>query len=67
MKQDQKIPTDKGNKTISEILERLEYGSYSANRDYGMTHDQLLSIGVGNDGMKLQYESENFTKQIPIQ
>lgn len=44
----------------------LEYGSYAANRDYGMTHEQLLSIGIGNDGMKLQYESENFTKQIPI-
>lgn len=59
--------------TITEAISKpeklfsvLEYGSYAANRDYGMTHEQLLSIGIGNDGMKLQYESENFTKQIPI-
>ncbi len=61
-----KIPTDKGNKTVAEIINCLEYGSYAANRDYGMTHEQLLSIGIGNDGMKFQYESENFTKQVPI-
>ena len=60
------IPTSEGNKTIAQIFESLEYSSYAANRDYGMTHEQLLSIGIGNDGMKFQYESENFTKQIPI-
>lgn len=60
------IPTSEGNKTIPQILERLEYGSYAANRDNGMTHEQLLSIGIGNDGMKFEYESEGFTKQVPI-
>lgn len=60
------ISTSEGNKTVEQIFERLEYGSYAANRDYGMTHEQLLSIGIGNDGMKFQYESENFTKQVPI-
>ena len=60
------IPTNKGNKTIAQIFDSLNYSSYAANRDYGMTHEQLLSIGIGNDGMKAQYESENFTKQLPI-
>lgn len=60
------IPTNEGNKTIAQIMDSLQYSSYAANRDYGMTHEQLLSIGIGNDGMKFQYESENFTKQIPI-
>ena len=50
------IPTSKGNLTIPEIFSQLEYGSYSANRGYGMTHEQLLSIGIGNDEMKKKYE-----------
>lgn len=48
------------------LFNRLEYGSYAANRDYGMTHEQLLSIGIGNEGMRIEYESEGFTKQLPI-
>ena len=50
------IPTNKGNLTIPQVLDSLMYGSYSANRSYGMTHEQLLSIGIGNDEMKLKYE-----------
>lgn len=38
------------------------YSSYSANRGYGMTHEQLLSIGLGNDKMKLKYETEKTKK-----
>lgn len=55
------IPTDKGNKSIPEILDRLMYGSYSANRSYGMTHEQLLSIGIGNEAMRVKYDYYNST------
>lgn len=44
------------------MFSALEYGSYAANRDYGMTHEQLLSIGIGNDQMKPKYETEFFKK-----
>lgn len=53
------IPTTEGNKTIPEIMNTLMYGSYSANRGYGMTHEQLLSIGIGNEQMKEAYEKQN--------
>lgn len=56
------IPTSQGNKTIDQIMDQLAYGSYSANRGYGMTHEQLLSIGIGNDAMKAKYESQTKPK-----
>lgn len=59
MKQDSRIPTDKGAKSIGEIMDILNYGSYAANRDYGMTHEQLVSIGIGNEQMRDKYNSEN--------
>lgn len=40
------------------LFSYLEWGSYKANRGYGMTHEQLLSIGIGNDEMKEKYERE---------
>lgn len=40
------------------VVNSLMYGSYRANRGYGMTHEQLLSIGIGNDAMKAMYELE---------
>lgn len=49
------------------LLDILAYSSYSANRNYGMTHEQLMSIGLGNEGMKVRYETNNFTKQLPIE
>ena len=52
------IPTTEGNKTIPEIMNALMYGSYSANRGYGMTHEQLLRIGIGNEQMKEAYEKQ---------
>lgn len=51
---------------ISKLLEDVIYGSYKAQRDYGLTHDQLLSIGLGNEVMKVRYESKDYTQQIPI-
>jgi hypothetical protein len=57
------IPTNKGNLTIGEIFFLLEYSSYAANRDYGMTHEQLLRIGIGNDSMKEEYNAINPTKE----
>jgi len=55
-KVDIKIPTSEGDKTIPQIFSSLMYGSYKANRDEGMTHEQLRSIGIGNDMMKATYE-----------
>lgn len=51
-----KLPTSEGEKTIPQIINSLMYGSYKANRDEGMTHEQLRSIGIGNDTMKAFYE-----------
>lgn len=53
------IPTNKGELNIGQILDHLQYSSYAANRGYGMTHEQLVSIGIGNDAMKEKYEREN--------
>lgn len=41
------------------ILDQLMYGSYKANRGYGLTHEQLVKQGIGNNEMRLKYESEN--------
>ena len=41
-----------------QIMNSLMWGSYKANRGYGLTHEQLLSIGIGNDLMKQRYEKE---------
>ena len=53
-----KIKTNKGNKTPLQIIDMLMYGSYKANRGYGMTHEQLKSIGIGNDLMRIKYDIE---------
>lgn len=50
------IPTDKGLKTIPEIMDCLMWGSYRANRDGGCTHEQLVKIGIGNDQLKAKYD-----------
>ena len=51
------IPTSQGEKTIPEIMDSLMWGSYAANRGYGMTHEQLMKHGIGNEAMKEKYES----------
>ena len=56
--QDFKIPTNNGKKTINEIFEHLAYSSYESNRDEGLTHDQLLTIGLGNDKFKERYDNK---------
>ena len=58
MNNNETIPTNKGNLTIAEIMNSLTYSSYEANRGYGMTHEQLVSIGIGNDDFKRAYESK---------
>jgi len=57
MNEETKIPTSKGMKSPAEIIDYLTYCSYAANRGYGMTHEQLLSIGIGNDQMRSRYET----------
>ncbi len=46
-----------GEGTIERVSNHLMFNSYSANRSYGMTHEQLLFMGIGDDEMKLRYES----------
>lgn len=53
-----KIPTSEGSKTIPEIMDSLMWGSYNANRGYGCTHEQLVKIGIGNNDMRIKYETE---------
>lgn len=48
--------TSEGKKSIPQIMDRLMYGSYSANRGYGATHELLVKNGIGNDQMKEIYE-----------
>ena len=51
-------PTNQGEKTTPEIMNILYYSSYETNRDEGCTHEQLLRIGIGNESMRIKYESE---------
>lgn len=44
------------------LLSVLMYSSYCSNRDGGMTHEQLLSIGIGNEEMKIKYEQSKTKK-----
>jgi hypothetical protein len=55
----EKIHTNRGEMTINEVVDHLKYSSYHANRGYGMTHEQLVSIGIGNDAFREKYENEN--------
>lgn len=41
------------------IYNELMYSSYAANRDYGMTHESAVKIGLGNTERLLRYNKEN--------
>ena len=56
------IPTSEGQKTIPEIMDSLMWGSYSANRGYGMSHERLIQWGIGNEAMKERYEWDQVSK-----
>lgn len=43
---------------IPQIIDHLMYASYKANRGYGMQHEQLVKLGIGNDTFKQIYELE---------
>lgn len=47
---------------INKVLDTLMYGSYKANREYGVSHEQLVKHGIGNDEMKKRYEQETNSK-----
>lgn len=51
----------KGNEQV--ILNTLMYGSYKANRGYGVKHETLVSWGIGNEAMRIMYESEQQKKE----
>lgn len=57
MNNDNTIPTGHGALTAPEIVYLLQYLTYKFNREKGMTHDRLISIGVGDDAMKIKYET----------
>jgi hypothetical protein len=56
------VTYDDHKKMVNGLLSELLYSAYSYNRDCGMTHKQLLSIGLGNNYMKLAYEQ--FKKEV---
>lgn len=41
------------------ILNELTYSSYKANRNYGMSHEQAVSIGLGNTDSLIRYNKES--------
>ncbi len=41
------------------LFNSLTYTSYATNRDNGVTHNQLVSIGLGNEEMRVKYESKS--------
>jgi hypothetical protein len=43
---------------MMEIIPDLMYISYATQRDNGMTHEQCLSIGLGNDWFNDRYNKE---------
>ena len=45
-------------KDIKDLTKDLYYISYRTQRDNGMTHQQTVNIGLGNDARKEQYEKE---------
>ena len=55
------IPTNHGDQSPEGIISSLTYISYATQRDTWATHEQLLSIGLGNERMRLHYELEKLT------
>lgn len=53
------LNTNHGNITLPEVMDILMWGSYKANRDIGVKHETLIKFGIGNNEMKLKYESLN--------
>lgn len=53
-----KFITNHGPRSIPQIIGDLTYLSYAAQRDYGMTHEECLSIGLGKDEYKNRYNAE---------
>lgn len=52
------LPTTEGDKTIPQILNKLGYACYEYNRDEeGMSHEQLVKIGLGTEEFKQYYEA----------
>lgn len=45
--------------SIPAMVREIQYSAYKSNRDEGMTHEQLISIGVGDSWMKVRYECGN--------
>lgn len=56
---DEKIPTSQGFQTIPEIFSALMYSSYEANRVLGMSHEALVKLGIGNEDMRIKFESQH--------
>lgn len=52
-----KIPTNKGDLSIPEIMDELMFQSYKVNRDNGVCHEALVDWRIGNEAMKIRYDN----------
>ena len=51
------IPTQEGAFSAENLCESLTYANYKANRSYGMSHESLVRLGIGNNQFKNMYEA----------
>lgn len=56
---DAKVITGRGEMTMPQFIFEISYSAYASNRLDGMTHEQLVRIGLGNDAMKDRFEKEH--------
>lgn len=56
-----RIPTNRGNLTVNEIMDEVRYGSYSANRGYGLSAEKLARFfgDVPAAAMEARYQREH--------
>jgi hypothetical protein len=59
------LETNLGLMKPMQILDHLTYISYATQRDHGMTHEQLIKIGLGNEAMKTMYDQEQPNSSLP--
>lgn len=50
--------TNQGPLTQQGLLNTLMYSSYKAQREYGMSHEATVRIGLGTEALREQYEAE---------
>lgn len=51
--------TNNGPKTVPQLIADLMYDSYACQRDYGMSHEDCMIIGLGRPEYNERYNQEN--------